>query len=121
MKADMKAILLSTAFAFVVALGAAHADDKAATEKPAKAEKAAKAEKKPAAGGEVTLSGEMVCAVVTLADPADPIALDEIAEYMTEAGTMRQKIPERLEIIDEMPRNATGKIVKNDLRARYSE
>ena len=45
--------------------------------------------------------GEMVCAVVTLADPGDPITLDEIAEYMTEAGTMRQKIPERLEIIDD--------------------
>jgi acyl-CoA synthetase (AMP-forming)/AMP-acid ligase II len=65
--------------------------------------------------------GEMVCAVVTLADPTDPLTLDEIAEYMTEAGTMRQKIPERLEIIDEMPRNATGKIVKNDLRAKFGE
>jgi cyclohexanecarboxylate-CoA ligase len=64
--------------------------------------------------------GEMVCAVVTLADAADPITLAEIAASMTEAGAMRQKIPERLEIIDAMPRNATGKIVKNDLRARYS-
>ncbi len=65
--------------------------------------------------------GEMVCAVVTLADPADPITLDEIAASMTEAGVMRQKIPERLEIIDAMPRNATGKIVKNDLRAQYAQ
>jgi cyclohexanecarboxylate-CoA ligase len=65
--------------------------------------------------------GEMVCAVVTLTDPADPITLEEIAASMTEAGAMRQKIPERLEIIDAMPRNATGKIVKNDLRARYAE
>jgi acyl-CoA synthetase (AMP-forming)/AMP-acid ligase II len=64
--------------------------------------------------------GEMVCAVVTLA-AADPITLDEIADSMAEAGTMRQKIPERLEIIDEMPRNATGKIVKSVLRAKYAE
>ena len=64
--------------------------------------------------------GEMVCAVVTLADPADAITLAEIAAAMTEAGVMRQKIPERLEIIDAMPRNATGKIVKNDLRAQYA-
>jgi non-ribosomal peptide synthetase component E (peptide arylation enzyme) len=40
---------------------------------------------------------------------------------MTDAGTMRQKIPERLEVIDAMPRNATGKIVKKDLRARYAD
>jgi acyl-CoA synthetase (AMP-forming)/AMP-acid ligase II len=64
--------------------------------------------------------GEMVCAVVTLTDAADPIALDEVARWMTDAGTMRQKIPERLEIIDAMPRNATGKIVKNDLRDRFA-
>jgi acyl-CoA synthetase (AMP-forming)/AMP-acid ligase II len=64
--------------------------------------------------------GEMVCAVVTLADEADPLTLDDIAAYMTGAGTMKQKFPERLEIIDEMPRNATGKIVKNDLRVRYA-
>jgi cyclohexanecarboxylate-CoA ligase len=65
--------------------------------------------------------GEMACAVVTLADASDPITLEEIAAYMIEAGAMRQKIPERLEIIDAMPRNATGKIVKNDLRAKYAE
>jgi len=64
--------------------------------------------------------GEMVCAVVTLADPSDPVTLDDIAAYMTDAGTMKQKIPERLEIIDAMPRNATGKIVKTDLRAKYA-
>jgi len=34
---------------------------------------------------------------------------------------MRQKIPERLEIIDEMPRNATGKLEKNELRARFEQ
>jgi hypothetical protein len=61
----MRAILASTAFAFVIALGAAQAADKAdKADKPAKAEKAAKG--KAAAGAEVTLSGEMVCAKCTL-------------------------------------------------------
>jgi acyl-CoA synthetase (AMP-forming)/AMP-acid ligase II len=64
--------------------------------------------------------GEMVVAVVELADPVDAITLDEIAEYFEASGMMKQKIPERLELIPTMPRNATGKILKNDLRAQFS-
>lgn len=56
----MRAVLITTAFTFALALGTAHAADK--PEKPAQAEKAAKADKK----AEVTLSGEMVCAKCTL-------------------------------------------------------
>ena len=33
---------------------------------------------------------------------------------------MMQKIPERIEIIDEMPRNPSGKVPKHELRARIS-
>ena len=33
---------------------------------------------------------------------------------------MTQKIPERLEIIDVMPRNPSGKVLKHELRAKYS-
>jgi hypothetical protein len=58
----MRSVVASTVFAFAISLGAsALAADKA--EKPAKAEKAAKGDKK---GGEVTLSGEMVCGKCTL-------------------------------------------------------
>ena len=32
---------------------------------------------------------------------------------------MRQKIPEQLEIVAELPRNATGKVRKDVLRARF--
>jgi hypothetical protein len=62
----MRATLLGAVCAFVVALGVAPArgDDKAA-EKPSAAAKAEKGAKKPAAG-EVTLSGEMVCAKCVL-------------------------------------------------------
>ena len=34
---------------------------------------------------------------------------------------MVQKIPEQLEIVDVMPRNPTGKILKHELRAQYSD
>ena len=64
----MRAVVVSTAFAFLLALGAAPAR---AADKPEKAEKAEKAEKpakaeKAAAGSVVTLSGDMVCAKCTL-------------------------------------------------------
>jgi acyl-CoA synthetase (AMP-forming)/AMP-acid ligase II len=32
---------------------------------------------------------------------------------------MRQKIPEQLEVLTELPRNATGKVRKDVLRTRY--
>jgi len=58
----MRTVFTSTLLAFAITLGAsALAADKA--EKPAKAEKAPKADKK---GGEVTLSGELVCAKCAL-------------------------------------------------------
>jgi cyclohexanecarboxylate-CoA ligase len=34
---------------------------------------------------------------------------------------MVQKIPEQLEIIDQIPRNPTGKILKHELREKYSD
>jgi hypothetical protein len=61
----MRAVVTSTVFAFALTLGAStFAADKAdKADKPAKAEKAAKADK---SAGEVTLSGELVCAKCTL-------------------------------------------------------
>jgi len=65
----MRSIVLSSLLALALATSA-QAADKPAAEKPAKAEKAekaaapAKAEK--AAGGEVTLSGDMLCAKCAL-------------------------------------------------------
>ena len=37
---------------------------------------------------------------------------------MEARGVMRQKIPEQLELVAELPRNATGKVRKDLLRAR---
>ena len=60
--------------------------------------------------------GEMVCAVVEPAEGAEPLTFDEMTEVCAEAGLMRQKVPERLEIRDTLPRNATLKILKHVLR-----
>ena len=65
-------------------------------------------------------SGERACAVLVPADPAAPPTLDALAAFCVGAGLMRQKIPEQLEIVDALPRNATGKVLKHELRKRYS-
>lgn len=64
-------------------------------------------------------TGERACAVVKLAAGVDTITLVEIGEHCRELGLARQKVPEQLELIDEVPRNAMGKITKPELRKRF--
>lgn len=65
--------------------------------------------------------GEMVCAVVVPADPSAPLTMDEMRAQLQDAGLMSRKHPERLEIVDVLPRNPTGKILKYELRARFAQ
>jgi cyclohexanecarboxylate-CoA ligase len=64
-------------------------------------------------------SGERVCAVVQAADAAAPFTFDEMVEHLRGTGLMVQKYPEQLELVDTMPRNASGKIPKHELRDRF--
>jgi acyl-CoA synthetase (AMP-forming)/AMP-acid ligase II len=66
-------------------------------------------------------TGERACAVVVPADPSDPPALDELSAYLLERGLMKQKLPEQLELVDALPRNPTGKVVKFELRERFAK
>ena len=45
----------------------------------------------------------------------------DLRTVVLERGLMKQKLPEQLEIIDALPRNPTGKIVKFELRDRYAK
>ena len=63
-------------------------------------------------------SGERVCACVVLRPTPAGSTLAEVREFMKSRGVMMQKIPEQLELVDELPRNATGKVRKDLLRAR---
>ena len=65
-------------------------------------------------------TGERCCAVVQLADGVDSLTLAEIGEHCRSVGLATQKIPEQLEIVDEVPRNPMGKIRKQELRDRYA-
>jgi non-ribosomal peptide synthetase component E (peptide arylation enzyme) len=42
-------------------------------------------------------------------------------EFCRAAGLMAQKIPEQLEVVEVLPRNATFKILKHELVARFRE
>jgi acyl-CoA synthetase (AMP-forming)/AMP-acid ligase II len=64
--------------------------------------------------------GERVCAVVELASGEDSLTFPELQQFCRDAGLMTQKIPEQLEIIAAMPRNPTMKILKFELRDRFS-
>ncbi|MGQ0802790.1 MAG: AMP-binding protein [Actinomycetota bacterium] len=66
-------------------------------------------------------SGERACAVLVPKDISAPPTLEDIATFCKDAGLMTQKIPEQLEIVDVLPRNATGKVLKHELRKQYSK
>ncbi|MEX2293284.1 MAG: AMP-binding protein [Acidimicrobiales bacterium] len=64
-------------------------------------------------------TGERVCAVVVPADSANPITFEAMVAWCKAEGLMTQKLPERLEIVDALPRNPTGKVLKFELRDRF--
>ena len=63
-------------------------------------------------------SGERACAVVVLKAGAT-LAFQEMVSYLKDARLSAHKIPEQLEIVDALPRNPSGKVLKKDLRATY--
>jgi acyl-CoA synthetase (AMP-forming)/AMP-acid ligase II len=62
-------------------------------------------------------TGEKACAFVI---PVAGTTLDlaDLAQFLGAAGLAKQKIPEHLELVDDMPRTAIGKIRKDLLRER---
>ena len=64
--------------------------------------------------------GETPVAVVVPADPASPPTLDDLVDF-TRDKLASYKKPTILVVTDELPRNAAGKVVKHELRARYGQ
>ena len=65
--------------------------------------------------------GERMCAFVVVAPGAEPPTLAELEAFLMADGLARIKVPERLEIVEAMPLNPSGKILKRALRARFGE
>jgi acyl-CoA synthetase len=64
--------------------------------------------------------GERVCLWVELV-PGASLTLEEMADHMTARGASREWLPERLEIVAEMPRSAGEKVDKKALKALLAE
>jgi acyl-CoA synthetase (AMP-forming)/AMP-acid ligase II len=61
--------------------------------------------------------GERVCAFVVLR-PEATLSLADVRAHFSTVGITRHKTPEQLEIVDSLPRTATGKARKAELRQR---
>jgi acyl-CoA synthetase (AMP-forming)/AMP-acid ligase II len=62
-------------------------------------------------------TGERACAIVVLSEGVTSLTIPELAEHCVAKGLAKQKIPEQLEIVDALPRNPMGKVLKHVLRA----
>jgi cyclohexanecarboxylate-CoA ligase len=62
-----------------------------------------------------------VCAVIRPAGAPDGLDLDTIRAALGDVGLARQKWPEQVLLIDELPRTPSGKVQKAVLRTRLRE
>jgi cyclohexanecarboxylate-CoA ligase len=75
--------------------------------------------------GEVAIIGvpddrgidELVCAVVAPAGPSP--GLEALRSHLADAGVAQLYWPERLEVVDALPKTITGKVRKTELRERF--
>jgi cyclohexanecarboxylate-CoA ligase len=63
---------------------------------------------------------ERACAYVVPVEGATP-TLSELRDFLAERQLAKQKYPERLELIGELPRTPSGKVQKFSLRAKIAE
>jgi acyl-CoA synthetase (AMP-forming)/AMP-acid ligase II len=61
--------------------------------------------------------GEKACAVVVAA-PGARVTPEELLDHLRARRIASYKLPERFVLVDELPRNAGGKILKHQLRAQ---
>ena len=59
--------------------------------------------------------GERTC-VYVVPKPGQTVTLESLTAYMRDQGVATYKLPERLEVVEAIPRNPVGKILKKELR-----
>jgi acyl-CoA synthetase len=61
------------------------------------------------------LFGERVCVFVELKH-AETLDLPRLIEHLRRLGVSKELLPERLEVLDALPRSSGGKVAKGQLR-----
>lgn len=64
-------------------------------------------------------TGERACAVVAVAE-GQTFDFATMGEYLRERGLRVNAVPEQLELVDTVPRNPAGKILKHTLREQFA-
>jgi non-ribosomal peptide synthetase component E (peptide arylation enzyme) len=65
-------------------------------------------------------TGERACAVVAVKGGSPPLTFQAMQEFLIDQGLRRPAVPEQLELIDSVPRNPSGKVMKHKLREQYA-
>jgi acyl-CoA synthetase (AMP-forming)/AMP-acid ligase II len=61
--------------------------------------------------------GEHGCAFIRQVPGAEPVGLDEIRAHLAQAGLAKQKWPEEVRVVQDLPRTPSGKVKRFELRA----
>src|SRR5690349_16465029 len=64
--------------------------------------------------------GERMCAFI-IAKPGRTMTLQELTSFLTQKGLAKFKLPERLELTDDLPLSKFGKVAKNVLTKQVAE
>jgi len=65
-------------------------------------------------------TGERCCAAVTLVTGATGLDVVELRTFLTAKGLSLYKVPEQVEVVDELPKNVGNKVLKAELRERFA-
>jgi len=65
------------------------------------------------------VSGERCCAVIVPSDQGGGLDMSALQEFLDSRGLMRQKWPEQLEFVSELPHAPAGKVLKQELKKRF--
>ena len=62
--------------------------------------------------------GEKICACLVLQDEVEPPTLESLQSYLLDQGFAKFKLPERIEVLEALPRNPLGKVQRFSLQER---
>jgi len=65
--------------------------------------------------------GEKICACLVMKPGMEPLSMEAMQEYLLKLGLAKFKLPERIEILEQLPRNAVGKVQRFVLQDSVSK